>query len=83
MNSREKVSALENAFSNDNGLGYVTLWQSQLGLHSKIRYGLYKKFTLSMLVGRLYDIELWTDDVSIFWTDVVYDEKLKKVSEKI
>lgn len=75
--------ALERVLSKDTGLGYVTLWQSQLGSKGKVRYGLYKKITHKMLEGRTYDIELWDYDVSIFWTDVVFDEELNKIVPKV
>lgn len=71
--------ALEHVLSKDTGLGYVTMWQSQLGSSGKVRYGLYKKITRKMLEGRTFEVEFWDYDVSIFWTDVIYDEKLRKV----
>lgn len=71
--------ALEHVLSRDKELGYVTLWQSQLSASGTVRYGSYKKISRKMLEGRTFEIELWDNDVYIFWTDVVYDEKLHKV----
>jgi hypothetical protein len=55
-----------------------SLWCSSLGVDGRTRYGLYKLVDRTTLIGRLYDIEFFDGTVGIFFTDVLFDPKLRK-----
>lgn len=74
--------ALERVFSRAGSLTpwtNPTMWTSCFSSDGKTRYGSYKKVSKGALKERVYHIELFDGEVSILYTDCVYDEKLHKV----
>lgn len=80
---RSPEEALEEAFRRSKEdhpyrNGEIFVWQSQLGLDRKVRYGSYKHLRRQQLVGREYKIEFLDYAIGIFWLDVLHDPRTYK-----
>ncbi len=77
---RSPQEALEEKFKRSHSWfnpNTIFVWQSTMGTDG-VRYGSYKHITRAELDRRTYKVEIADYDVSIFWTDQLYDHRLNK-----